>query len=140
MCRQQLAYLPCAALVSPLLLCTSADHIESAYFEMRQQDAELVQPHSYTNPCTLLSILRLSQARARVRLDDIVIKVGTCNRASDATEPGRTWSGEPWPYLVAHVGPRPELGKVADALGAQIVIHQQAEPARASIQQQLKWP
>lgn len=42
---------------------------------MRLEETQTEQPHSYTTARTLLSILRLSQALARLRLDDIVTQV-----------------------------------------------------------------
>jgi MCM AAA-lid domain len=44
---------------------------------MRLEETQTEQPHSYTTARTLLSILRLSQALARLRLDDIVTQVST---------------------------------------------------------------
>ena len=45
------------------------------YAEMRMEETQTEQPHSYTTARTLLSILRLSQALARLRLDDVVGQV-----------------------------------------------------------------
>ena len=45
---------------------------------MRREEAQTEQPHSYTTARTLLSILRLSQALARLRLDDIITRVHKC--------------------------------------------------------------
>lgn len=47
---------------------------------MRMEEAQTEQPHSYTTARTLLSILRLSQALARLRLDDVVTQVSTSGR------------------------------------------------------------
>ena len=42
---------------------------------MRQEEAQAQVPHSYTTARTLLSILRLSQALARLRFSDCVCQV-----------------------------------------------------------------
>ena len=42
---------------------------------MRQEEAQAQVPHSYTTARTLLSILRLSQALARLRFSDYVCQV-----------------------------------------------------------------
>ena len=42
---------------------------------MRQEEAQAQVPHSYTTARTLLSILRLSQALARLRFADCVCQV-----------------------------------------------------------------
>jgi DNA replication licensing factor MCM7 len=52
-----------------------AEYIAAVYAEMRMEEMQTEQPHSYTTARTLLSILRLSQALARLRLDDIVTQV-----------------------------------------------------------------
>lgn len=52
----------------------------AVYAEMRMEEAQTEQPHSYTTARTLLSILRLSQALARLRLDDAVTQVSTSGR------------------------------------------------------------
>ena len=46
---------------------------------MRREEAQTEQPHSYTTARTLLSILRLSQALARLRLDDVITRVRKCH-------------------------------------------------------------
>ena len=52
-----------------------AEYIAAIYAEMRMEEAATEQPHSYTTARTLLSILRLSQALARLRLDDVITQV-----------------------------------------------------------------
>ncbi len=47
----------------------------AVYAEMRQEEAQAQVPHSYTTARTLLSILRLSQALARLRFSDYVCQV-----------------------------------------------------------------
>jgi len=54
--------------------------VAAVYAEMRMEEAQTEQPHSYTTARTLLSILRLSQALARLRLDDVVTQVSTSGR------------------------------------------------------------
>lgn len=54
-----------------------AEYIAAIYAEMRMEEAATEQPHSYTTARTLLSILRLSQALARLRLDDVITQVST---------------------------------------------------------------
>ena len=50
----------------------------AVYAEMRQEEAQAQVPHSYTTARTLLSILRLSQALARLRFSDYVCQVLNC--------------------------------------------------------------
>ena len=57
--------------------CGAAEYVAAVYAEMRMEEAQTEQPHSYTTARTLLSILRLSQALARLRLDDAVTQVST---------------------------------------------------------------
>ena len=48
------------------------EYVSSIYAEMRRQEAMSDRPNSYTTPRTLLSILRLSQALAKLRFDNAV--------------------------------------------------------------------
>lgn len=48
------------------------DYVAAVYAELRRQEAMSDRPHSYTTPRTLLSILRLSQALAKLRFDNAV--------------------------------------------------------------------
>ena len=57
--------------------CT--EYIAAIYADMRREEAQTEQPHSYTTARTLLSILRLSQALARLRLDDVITRVHNSN-------------------------------------------------------------
>ena len=52
-----------------------AEYVAAVYAEMRQEEAQAQVPHSYTTARTLLSILRLSQALARLRFSDYVCQV-----------------------------------------------------------------
>ncbi len=56
-----------------------AEYIAAIYADMRREEAQTEQPHSYTTARTLLSILRLSQALARLRLDDVITRVRECH-------------------------------------------------------------
>lgn len=53
-----------------------AEYVAAVYAEMRQEEAQAQVPHSYTTARTLLSILRLSQALARLRFSQFVAQVG----------------------------------------------------------------
>jgi DNA replication licensing factor MCM7 len=48
------------------------EYVASIYGELRRQEAMADRPNSYTTPRTLLSILRLSQALAKLRFDNAV--------------------------------------------------------------------
>jgi DNA replication licensing factor MCM7 len=48
------------------------EYVAAIYSEMRRQEALSDRPNSYTTPRTLLSILRLSQALAKLRFDNVV--------------------------------------------------------------------
>ncbi|KAK9806786.1 hypothetical protein WJX72_002809 [[Myrmecia] bisecta] len=50
------------------------EYIAAVYAEMRADEAAAKVPHSYTTARTLLSILRLSQALAKLRWDDVVMQ------------------------------------------------------------------
>jgi hypothetical protein len=50
----------------------AAEYVAAVYAEMRAEEAAAQVPHSYTTARTLLSILRLSQALARLRFADAV--------------------------------------------------------------------
>lgn len=52
-----------------------AEYIAVVYAEMRQEEAGSKMPHSYTTARTLMSILRLSQALARLRFSNTVLQV-----------------------------------------------------------------
>ena len=55
-----------------------ADYIAVVYAEMRADEIAAEVPHSYTTARTLLSILRLAQALARLRFAESVDQVGQC--------------------------------------------------------------
>jgi DNA replication licensing factor MCM7 len=48
------------------------EYVAAIYSEIRRQEAMSDRPNSYTTPRTLLSILRLSQALAKLRFDNMV--------------------------------------------------------------------
>lgn len=54
------------------------EYVSSIYAEMRRQEAMSDRPNSYTTPRTLLSILRLSQALAKLRFDNAVRAAAVC--------------------------------------------------------------
>lgn len=54
------------------------------YAELRQEEASSKMPHSYTTARTLMSILRLSQALARLRFSQAVLQVGLPSLAHSA--------------------------------------------------------
>lgn len=53
----------------------SAEYVAAVYSEIRADEVASEVPHSYTTARTLLSILRLSQALARLRFADHVDQV-----------------------------------------------------------------
>lgn len=61
---------------------TSAEFVAAVYAEMRAQEAAAKVPHSYTTARTLLSILRLSQALARLRFSNTIAQVCCLLRAT----------------------------------------------------------
>lgn len=64
------------------------------YAELRAQEVAAKVPHSYTTARTLLSILRLSQALARLRFSNTIARVGDhpvpagCNQAQPLFQRG----------------------------------------------------
>ena len=52
-----------------------AEFIAAVYAELRAQEVAAKVPHSYTTARTLLSILRLSQALARLRFSNTIARV-----------------------------------------------------------------
>ncbi|XP_021768765.1 DNA replication licensing factor MCM7 [Chenopodium quinoa] len=66
------AYIASARKVSPSVPRELEEYIASAYSSIRQEEARSDTPHSYTTIRTLLSILRLSAALARLRFSSIV--------------------------------------------------------------------
>ncbi|KAE8009362.1 hypothetical protein FH972_005802 [Carpinus fangiana] len=66
------AYISAARRVSPSVPKELEEYIASAYSSIRQEEAKSNSPHSYTTVRTLLSILRISAALARLRFSDSV--------------------------------------------------------------------
>eukprot|EP00955_Chlamydomonas_euryale_P069060 360322-Chlamydomonas_euryale.AAC.3 len=64
------------------------DYIAAIYCEMRQLEKEQMDSSStYTTPRTLLSILRLSMALAKMRFDTQTVQ--TCSKAETCGRDGR---------------------------------------------------
>ena len=66
------AYIAAAKAHEPYVPDSLADYVAAVYAEMRAEEAAADVPHSYTTARTLLSILRLSQALARLRFAESV--------------------------------------------------------------------
>lgn len=66
------AYVSAARRVSPCVPRELEEYIASAYCSIRQEEAKTNAPHSYTTVRTLLSILRISAALARLRMSESV--------------------------------------------------------------------
>ncbi|KAL4437489.1 hypothetical protein ABPG77_003470 [Micractinium sp. CCAP 211/92] len=66
------AYIAAAKQHEPCVPESLTDYVAAVYAEMRAEEAASDVPHSYTTARTLLSILRLSQALARLRFADSV--------------------------------------------------------------------
>jgi len=66
------AYIAKARTFTPEVPRELNEYIACAYAEMRAEEAASENPHSYTTARTLLGILRLSEALARLRFSDIV--------------------------------------------------------------------
>ncbi|KAL6978279.1 Mcm2-7 hexameric complex component [Sarracenia purpurea var. burkii] len=66
------AYISAARKLSPCVPKELEEYIASAYSGIRQDEAKSNTPHSYTTVRTLLSILRISAALARLRFSDTV--------------------------------------------------------------------
>ncbi|KAG5231676.1 DNA replication licensing factor MCM [Salix suchowensis] len=66
------AYISAARRLSPYVPKELEEYIATAYSGMRQEEAKSNTPHSYTTVRTLLSILRISAALARLRFSVIV--------------------------------------------------------------------
>ena len=69
------AYIAAAKQHSPHVPSTLTDYVAAVYAEMRAEEVAADVPHTYTTARTLLSILRLSQALARLRFADVVEQV-----------------------------------------------------------------
>ncbi|MED6183996.1 Mcm2-7 hexameric complex component [Stylosanthes scabra] len=66
------AYISAARRSSPSVPRDLEEYIASAYSSIRQEEAKSSTPHSYTTVRTLLSILRVSAALARLRFSETV--------------------------------------------------------------------
>ncbi|KAG6422324.1 hypothetical protein SASPL_118892 [Salvia splendens] len=66
------AYISAARKLSPAVPRDLEEYIASAYSTIRQEEAKSNAPHTYTTIRTLLSILRISAALARLRFSDNV--------------------------------------------------------------------
>ena len=66
------AYIAEAKRHEPVVPHTLADYIAAVYAEMRAEEAAAEVPHSYTTARTLLSVVRIAQALARLRFADAV--------------------------------------------------------------------
>ena len=66
------AYIARAKSHAPVVPPHLAEYVAAVYAEMRAEEAAAATPHSYTTARTLLSILRLAQALARLRFADEV--------------------------------------------------------------------
>ncbi|KAK3233175.1 Mcm2-7 hexameric complex component [Cymbomonas tetramitiformis] len=68
------AYIAEARRYSPFIPQHLSGYIEAAYAELRQEEKDSDCPHTYTTARTLLSILRLSEALARLRFSEEVMQ------------------------------------------------------------------
>ncbi|ESQ37857.1 hypothetical protein EUTSA_v10028471mg [Eutrema salsugineum] len=66
------AYISAARRLSPHVPAELEEYIATAYSSIRQEEAKSNTPHSYTTVRTLLSILRISAALARLRFSESV--------------------------------------------------------------------
>ncbi|XP_054823839.1 DNA replication licensing factor MCM7 [Prosopis cineraria] len=66
------AYISTARRLSPSVPRELEEYIATAYSSIRQEEAKSSTPHSYTTVRTLLSILRISAALARLRFSETV--------------------------------------------------------------------
>ncbi|KAH9786752.1 DNA replication licensing factor MCM7 [Citrus sinensis] len=66
------AYISAARRLSPCVPRELEEYIAAAYSNIRQEEAKSNTPHSYTTVRTLLSILRISAALARLRFSETV--------------------------------------------------------------------
>ncbi|KAF5801038.1 putative DNA helicase [Helianthus annuus] len=66
------AYISAARKLSPSVPRELEEYIATAYSSIRQEEAKSSSPHSYTTVRTLLSILRISAALARLRFSETV--------------------------------------------------------------------
>jgi hypothetical protein len=86
------AYIAAAKQHEPYVPDNLTDYVAAVYAEMRAEEAASDVPHTYTTARTLLSILRLSQALARLRFADSVEQVGGPCRGVQLW--GGCWGGD----------------------------------------------
>lgn len=68
------AYVAMAKQHEPKLPRELTEYVSAVYAELRRQESQSDRPHTYTTARSLLSILRLSQALAKLRFDNNVIQ------------------------------------------------------------------
>ncbi|KAL4572175.1 hypothetical protein LXL04_018944 [Taraxacum kok-saghyz] len=66
------AYISAARKLSPYVPRELEEYIATAYSSIRQEEAKSNSPHSYTTIRTLLSIIRIATALARLRFSEVV--------------------------------------------------------------------
>jgi len=66
------SYISQARACSPVIPESLADYLAAAYSELRAEEAADEKPASYTTARTLLSVIRMSQALARLRFASLV--------------------------------------------------------------------
>ncbi|MCO5606715.1 hypothetical protein L7F22_060905 [Adiantum nelumboides] len=66
------AYISAARKVAPCVPRDLTEYVATAYSALRQEEAQSAAPYSYTTARTLLSILRISEALARLRFSNVV--------------------------------------------------------------------
>ena len=88
------------------------EYVASAYAELRQEEADVGdQAHSYTTARTLLSILRLAEALARLRFApevaqsdvDEALRLMKMSKASLADETAKTKRGPHCGYPISEI-------------------------------------
>ena len=62
-------------MVEPPIPRELANYIAAIYVDLRKEEQAADMPHSYTTARTLLSLFRMAQALARLRLSDEVQQV-----------------------------------------------------------------
>ncbi|CAD7702196.1 unnamed protein product [Ostreobium quekettii] len=72
--RQLRAYIRAAKQYRPTVPDELTEYIAGVYAELRSDEQKTKVPHSYTTPRTLMSILRLSQALAKLRFASTVVQ------------------------------------------------------------------
>ncbi|KAL2643531.1 hypothetical protein R1flu_011118 [Riccia fluitans] len=67
-------YVALARRVTPYVPQDLCEYVASAYATLRQEEVQSDAPHSYTTARTLLSIIRVSEALARLRFSHMVVQ------------------------------------------------------------------